>query len=118
MGLRINQNSTALNAHRNLVNNDNMLAKSLEKLSSGFRVNRTADDAAGLVKSETLRSEIRGSQQAMRNAEDGISFVQTAEGALIEVHAILQRVGERAVAAARSVCLLFVAGTLAHAAGR
>jgi flagellin len=102
MGLRINQNSTALNAHRNLVNNDSMLSKSLEKLSSGLRVNRAADDASGLVKSETLRAEVRGSQQAMRNAEDGISFVQTAEGALIEVHAILQRVGELAVSAANT----------------
>ncbi len=102
MGLRINQNTAAINAHRNLVSNDNMLSKSLEKLSSGFRVNRAADDAAGLVKSESLRTEVRGNQQAIKNAQDGISFVQTSEGSLIEVHAILQRMNELAVSAANT----------------
>jgi flagellin len=102
MSLQINQNVGALNAHRNLVSNDNMLSKSLERLSSGFRINRAADDAAGLVKSETLRSEVRGTQQAVRNAQDGISFVQTAEGALVEVHAMLQRMNELAVSAANT----------------
>ena len=102
MSLQINQNAAAINAHRNLVGNDAMLGKSLERLSSGFRINRAADDAAGLVKSETLRSEVRGNQQAVRNAQDGISFTQTAEGSLNEVHAMLQRMNELAVSAANT----------------
>ena len=102
MSLQINQNIGAINAHRNLVSNDNMLSKSLERLSSGFRINQAADDAAGLIKSETLRSEIRGTQQAVRNAQDGISFVQTAEGSLNEVHSMLQRMNELAVSAANT----------------
>lgn len=102
MSLRINQNPAALNAYRNLFSTQNQMGKSLEKLSSGFRINRAADDAAGLVKSEKLRSEIRGSQAAIRNAQDGVSFVQTAEGALTEVHAILQRMRELAVDAANT----------------
>ncbi|WP_290124401.1 hypothetical protein [Mobiluncus mulieris] len=73
------------------------LAKSLEKLSSGFRINRAADDAAGLAISEGLRSQVRGNRQAVRNAQDGISVIQTAEGALNEVHSILQRMRELAV---------------------
>ena len=102
MSLRINQNIAALNSYRNLSVSDGQMAKSLEKLSSGFRINRAADDAAGLVKSEALRAEVRGSQQAIRNAQDGVSFVQTAEGALNEVHAILQRMRELAVDAANT----------------
>ncbi len=102
MSLRINSNTAAFNAYRNLTINDGMLSKSLEKLSSGFRVNRAADDAAGLIKSESLRSDIRGLGQAVKNAQDGISFVQTAEGALVEVHAILQRMNELAVSAANT----------------
>lgn len=102
MSLRINQNVAALNAYRNLSASNTALGKSLEKLSSGFRINRAADDAAGLVKSENLRAEIRGSQQAVRNAQDGVSFVQTAEGALNEVHSILQRMRELAVDAANT----------------
>ena len=102
MSLRINSNTAAFNSYRNLTINDGMLSKSLEKLSSGFRVNRAADDAAGLIKSESLRSDIRGLGQAVRNAQDGISFVQTAEGALVEVHAILQRMNELAVSAANT----------------
>jgi flagellin len=102
MSLRINSNTAAFNAYRNLSINDGMLSKSLEKLSSGFRVNRAADDAAGLVKSEALRSDIRGLGQAVKNAQDGISFVQTAEGSLVEVHAILQRMNELAVSAANT----------------
>ncbi|MCP4968932.1 MAG: flagellin, partial [bacterium] len=78
------------------------LGKSLEKLSSGFRINRAADDAAGLAKSESLRAEISGSRQAIRNAQDGVSLVQTAEGALNEVHSILQRMRELAVDAANT----------------
>ena len=102
MSLRINSNTAAFNAYRNLTINDGMLSKSLEKLSSGFRVNRAADDAAGLIKSESLRADIRGLGQAVKNAQDGISFVQTAEGALVEVHSILQRMNELAVSAANT----------------
>ena len=100
MGLRINQNIAAYNAHRNLVMTDNSLSKSLERLSSGLRINRAADDAAGLSISEKLRSQVRGLQQASRNSQDGISLIQTAEGALAETHSILQRMRELAVQAA------------------
>jgi flagellin len=100
--VRINQNIAAFNAYRNLSTTNSQLGKSLEKLSSGFRINRAADDASGLAKSESLRAEIRGSRQAIRNAQDGVSFVQTAEGALNEVHAILQRMRELAVDAANT----------------
>ena len=102
MSLRINSNPAAVNAYRNLTSTNVGLGKSLEKLSSGFRINRAADDAAGLVKSETLRAEISGNKAAIRNAQDGISFVQTAEGALNEVHSILQRMRELAVDAANT----------------
>lgn len=91
MGLSINTNVAALNAYRNLGTTQNDLSKSLEKLSSGLRINRAADDAAGLAISEGLRSQISGTKQAVRNAQDGISVVQTAEGALTETHSILQR---------------------------
>lgn len=100
--MRINQNIMAFNAYRNLQTTNLQLGKSLEKLSSGYRINRAADDAAGLVKSESLRAEISGSQQAIRNAQDGVSFVQTAEGALQEVHSILQRIRQLAVDAANT----------------
>jgi len=100
--MRINQNIMAFNAYRNLNTTSGMLASSLEKLSSGFRINRAADDAAGLVKSESLRAEIGGTNQAISNAQDGISFVQTAEGGLNEVQAILQRVRDLAVSAANT----------------
>ena len=100
--MRINQNIMAFNAYRNIQTTNTQLGKSLEKLSSGYRINRAADDAAGLVKSESLRAEIRGSQQAIRNAQDGVSFVQTAEGALQEVHSILQRMRQLAVDAANT----------------
>src|SRR5690554_2299910 len=79
---------------------DNMAAKSIEKLSSGFRINRAGDDAAGLAISEKMRGQVRGLRQAIRNAQDGISLIQTAEGALQETHAILQRMRELAVQAA------------------
>ena len=102
MGLRINQNIAALNAHRNLSITDNQMSKSLEKLSSGFRINRAADDAAGLAISEGLRSQVGGLKVAVRNAQDGVSVVQTAEGALTEVHAILQRVRDLTVQASNS----------------
>ena len=100
--MRINQNIAAFNSYRNLSATNIQLGKSLEKLSSGFRINRAADDAAGLAKSESLRAEINGSRQAIRNAQDGVSLVQTAEGALNEVHAILQRMRELAVDAANT----------------
>jgi flagellin len=100
--MRINQNIAAYNAYRNLNTTGSALSKSLEKLSSGFRINRAADDAAGLVKSESLRAEIGGTNQAIANAQDGVSFVQTAEGALNEVQAILQRVRDLAVSAANT----------------
>lgn len=99
MGLRINQNIAALNAHRNLSITDSQMSKSLEKLSSGFRINRAADDAAGLAISEGLRSQVGGLKVAVRNAQDGVSVVQTAEGALTEVHSILQRVRDLTVQA-------------------
>lgn len=92
MGMQINTNVSALNAYRNLSNTQNDLSKSLEKLSSGQRINRAADDAAGLAISEGLRSQVNGLNVAARNAQDGISVIQTAEGALTEVHSILQRV--------------------------
>lgn len=97
MGLSINQNIAAVNSYRNLSNTQNDLSKSLEKLSSGFRINRAADDAAGLAISEGLRSQVGGLKVAARNAQDGISVVQTAEGALTEVHSILQRVRDLGV---------------------
>src|SRR5690606_26794159 len=100
MGLSINQNIAAINSYRNLSNTQNDLARSLEKLSSGFRINRAADDAAGLAISEGLRSQIGGLKVAVRNAQDGISVVQTAEGALTETHAILQRMRDLSVQAA------------------
>lgn len=97
MGLSINQNIAAVNSYRNLSNTQNDLSKSLEKLSSGFRINRAADDAAGLAISEGLRSQVGGLKVAARNAQDGISVVQTAEGALTETHAILQRLRDLSV---------------------
>ncbi|MFC7581200.1 flagellin [Schaalia naturae] len=97
MALTINQNITALNAYRNLSTTQNKLSTSLERLSSGVRINRAADDAAGLAISEGLRSQVGGLKVAARNAQDGISVVQTAEGALTEVHSILQRLRDLAV---------------------
>jgi len=100
MGLRINQNIAAQNAYRNLSITDGQMSKSLEKLSSGYRINRAADDAAGLSISEGLRSQIGGLKVAVRNAQDGISVAQTAEGALNEVTSILQRMRDLSVQAA------------------
>jgi flagellin len=99
VGLRINNNIAAFNAYRNLSVTDGQMSKSLEKLSSGFRINRAADDAAGLAISEGLRAQIGGLKVAVRNAQDGISVVQTAEGALTETHSILQRMRDLAVQA-------------------
>src|SRR3954463_16567612 len=97
MGLRINQNIAAQNAYRNLSVTDGQMSKSLEKLSSGFRINRAADDAAGLAISEGLRSQVGGLKVGARNAQDGISVAQTAEGALTEVHSMLQRMNDLSV---------------------
>jgi flagellin len=97
MSLRINTNVEAFNAHRQLMATELSLSKSMEKLSSGLRINRAADDAAGLAISEKMRAQIRGVSQASRNTLDGVSMVQSAEGALNEVHSIIQRVRELAV---------------------
>ncbi|MBM6619037.1 flagellin Hag [Bacillus suaedaesalsae] len=95
--MRINHNIAALNTHRQLSSASNAQAKSMEKLSSGLRINKAGDDAAGLAISEKMRGQIRGLDQASRNAQDGISLIQTAEGALNETHSILQRMRELAV---------------------
>ena len=97
--MRINNNIMALNAHRQLGINQTNASKSMERLSSGMRINRAGDDAAGLAISEKMRGQIRGLKQASRNAQDGISLIQTAEGNLNETHAILQRMRELAVQA-------------------
>ena len=97
--MRINNNIMALNAHRQLAVNQSNASKSMERLSSGMRINRAGDDAAGLAISEKMRGQIRGLKQASRNAQDGISLIQTAEGALNETHSILQRMRELAVQA-------------------
>src|SRR5690625_3263968 len=96
----INHNISALNTHRQLGANNNAVAKSLEKLSSGLQINRAGDDAAGLAISEKMRAQIKGLDMATKNAQDGISLIQTAEGALTETHAILQRMRELAVQSA------------------
>src|SRR6476619_6370126 len=97
MGFVINNNLAANNSYRNLNATQNDLSKSLEKLSTGLRINRAGDDAAGLSISEGLKSQVTGSAQAARNAQDGISVIQTAEGSLTEVHSILQRMRDLAV---------------------
>ena len=98
--MRIQNNLMAMNAHRALGNNNNATSKSLEKLSSGFKINRAGDDAAGLAISEKMRSQIKGLETAQSNANDGISMVQTAEGALTEVHSMLNRMVELATKSA------------------
>ncbi|HHW23100.1 MAG TPA: flagellin Hag [Clostridiaceae bacterium] len=98
--MRINHNIASLNTYRQLTINNNAGSKSLEKLSSGYRINRAGDDAAGLAISEKMRGQIRGLNQAERNAQDAISLIQTAEGALNETHSILQRMRELAVQSA------------------
>jgi len=100
MGLQINTNIAAMNSYRNLASTQSAMSKSLEKLSSGLRINRAADDAAGLAISEGLRAQIGGTKQAIRNAQDGISVAQTAEGALTETTSILQRMRDLAVQSA------------------
>src|SRR5690625_5260387 len=96
----INNNIPALNTYRQMGINQNAGQKAMEKLSSGLRINRAGDDAAGLAISEKMRAQVRGLDQASRNAQDGISMIQTAEGALQETHAILQRMRELANQAA------------------
>ncbi len=100
MGLRINTNTASLNAQKNLVGTKLGLDKSLERLSSGYRINRAGDDAAGLAISENLKAQIRGLKQASRNAQDGVSLVQVAEGSLNEISSILIRLRELGVQAA------------------
>jgi flagellin len=102
MSLRINSNIAAVNAYRNLSSTDKAMKNSLEKLSSGLRINRAADDAAGLSISQGLQSQIGGLQVAARNAQDGINVVQTADGALNETEAILQRLRDLAVQSSNS----------------
>src|SRR5439155_18850442 len=97
MSLRIQNNVEACNAHRNLSAVSGQVTKSMERLSCGYRINRATDDAAGLSISEEMRGQIRGLAQAQRNTQDGVSLVQTAEGALNTVHSMLQRVRELAV---------------------
>lgn len=101
--MRINHNISSYNAHRQLTINNGQQSKSLEKLSSGYRINRAADDAAGLAISEKMRNQIRGLEQASKNSLDGISLIQTAEGALNETHAMLQRMAELYVQGANEV---------------
>lgn len=98
--MRINNNIMAMNAYRQLGITNNSAAKAMEKLSSGYRINRAGDDAAGLAISEKMRGQIRGLNMASKNAQDAISLIQTAEGALDETHAILQRMRELAVQSA------------------
>jgi len=100
--VQINQNIMAFNAYRNLSATQGSLAKSLEKLSSGYRINRAADDASGLVVSQGLRAQVSALKQATRNAQDGISVVQTAEGSLSEVHSMLNRVRDLIIQSANT----------------
>ncbi|MCR1980802.1 flagellin, partial [Cellulosimicrobium cellulans] len=99
MGFSVNTNVSALNTYRNLTSTQNSQSKSLEKLSSGLRINRAADDAAGLSIAEGLKAQVNGYSVAARNAQDGISVVQTAEGALGEAQSILQRMRDLSVQA-------------------
>ena len=100
MGLRINNNIESMVAHRNLLKNERALSKSLERLASGQRVNRAADDPAALVISEHMRAEISGMKQAIRNNEVAISLVQTAEGSMNEISSLLVNIRQRAISAA------------------
>ena len=97
ISMRIQHNIMALNSNRQLGINNSAVSKSLEKLSSGFRINRAGDDAAGLAISESMRSLITGLDQASRNTEDGIGMIQTAEGAMQEIHAMLGRLHELSI---------------------
>jgi flagellin len=101
--MRIQHNISAMNSYRQLGTNNNAMAKNLEKLSSGYRINRAGDDAAGLAISEKMRAQIKGLETAQKNANDAISLVQTAEGALTEVHSMLNRMSELATQAANGI---------------
>ena len=101
--MRIQHNIAALNANRQLSGNNSAVSKNLEKLSSGYRINRAGDDAAGLSISEKMRSQITGLDTAQKNAEDGVSLIQTAEGALTEVHSMLNRMVELATQSANGI---------------
>ncbi|WP_312503606.1 flagellin N-terminal helical domain-containing protein [Lacrimispora sp.] len=101
--MRIQHNIAALNAHRQLGGNNTAVGKSLEKLSSGFRINRAGDDAAGLAISEKMRAQITSLDTAQKNANDGISLIQTAEGALTEVHSMLNRMVEISMQSANGI---------------
>ena len=105
MGLRIQNNLEAFNTHRQLSATSSQASKSMEKLSSGYRINRAADDASGLVISLNLDKQVSGLRQATQNAQDGISVVQTAEGALTQVNSMLNRMHDLIVQAANSVAL-------------
>ena len=98
--MRINNNLMAMNTHRQYAINNENVAKSTEKLSSGYRINRAGDDAAGLAISEKMRAQVRGLNMASKNSQDAISLIQTAEGALTETHSILQRMSELATQSA------------------
>ncbi|MDP7605404.1 MAG: flagellin, partial [SAR324 cluster bacterium] len=100
MSLRINNNIESMNAHRSLLMNDRALSKSLERLASGQKVNRAADDPAALVISEHMRAQVSGMEQAIRNNEVAISLVQTAEGSMNEISSILVSLRQRAISAA------------------
>ena len=102
MSLRINHNIPSLNGHRNMVKNDMAVSKSLEKLSSGLKINRAADNAAGLVISEQMRAQLNGIKQAMNNTEQAVTMVQTAEGALDEMNNLLSKVKSLALHAMNS----------------
>src|SRR6476646_7378919 len=97
MSLSVQTNIAAINAHRNLVSTSHELSESMERLSSGFRINKAADDAAGLAISQKLQAQVGGLNQAQRNAQDAVSLVQTAEGSMSEVQSMLQRVRDLAV---------------------
>lgn len=112
----INHNITAMNTYRQLTTNNSGTSKSLEKLSSGYRINRAGDDAAGLAISEKMRAQIKGLDMAVKNSQDGISLIQTAEGALAETHSILQRMRELAVQASNGTNDGVTASTAAGAA--
>ncbi|MBU3142341.1 flagellin [Clostridium sp. CF012] len=109
----INHNMNAMNAHRNFTANNVTAGKAMEKLSSGLRINRAGDDAAGLSISEKMRAQVRGLDQASRNSQDGISMIQTAEGGLNEVHSILQRMRELAVQASNDTNVTADRGSIA-----
>ena len=100
MGMVVRTNTMAMNAYRQLGVNNTAVGKSLEKLSSGFRINRAADDASGLAISEKMKAQIKGLEQASANSQDGISLIQTAEGATTEIHNMLNRMVELATKSA------------------